>query len=72
MYQEGAYLEIDRHLFQHDAQHMVDNYSTAQKEQWVQSVRMARLGKTHTQELTMKISRTFFESWLSRGGVQAE
>ena len=72
MYQECAYLEIDRHLFQHDAQHMVDNYSTAQKEQWVQSVCMARLRKTQTQELTMKSSRTLFENWLSRGGVQAE
>jgi hypothetical protein len=73
LFQDGSeFLPKDRRLFRSTAPHMIKEHSEEQKEQWLQSVDMARLRKMQTQVLAMTNSRLFMQNCLRPGVEPAE
>lgn len=63
-YREPAYLKKDRRLFNHTVEHLLNHYSDEQKEQWLESVAVARMRKTGVRSKSMTSSRLLMQHWL--------
>jgi hypothetical protein len=61
---EADYLLVDRRLFLSTAEHMLQHYSEEQKQQWLESVAMARMRSTQTHDTSMTSSRLCMKNWL--------
>ena len=61
---EAEYLLADHRLFLSTAEHMLQHYSEEQKQQWLESVAMARMRSTQTHDTSMTSSRLFMQNWL--------
>jgi hypothetical protein len=62
------FLNLDRCLFGSSADHMQVHHSIAQKEQWLESVAMARLRMSQSRTMAMSNARLLMRNWL----IQAE
>jgi hypothetical protein len=65
-YCKSGYLQKDQRLFNSTAEHIQENYSNEQKEQWLESVAVARMRKTGTLSTTMLSARLFMQHWLTQ------
>ena len=65
-YRDAEFLQVDRRLFRSTAKHMIEEHSTERKEQWIQSVEMARLRQLQTQLLATAASSLLMRNWLLR------
>jgi hypothetical protein len=61
----AAFLVIDHRLFRSTAKHMIDEFSQEKKEQWIESVDMARLRCSQSKSQALSSSRLFMHNWLS-------
>ena len=71
-YREPAYLKKDQRLFNHTAEHLLSNYSDEQKEQWLESVAVARMRKMGTRSKAMTSLRLLMQHWLVPTAAQEE
>ena len=55
---------MDRRLFTHTAEHLLTHYSVEQKEQWLESVAVARMRKSGARNKAMTSSRLLMQQWL--------
>jgi hypothetical protein len=70
-FQKTRYLPCDRRLFDVTSERLLQ-YSTTQKEQWLESIYMARMRKTQSSDQSMLNSRLFMQHWLTAAGTQGE
>jgi hypothetical protein len=69
-YHESHFLVNDRRLFKTTAEHIQENYSDEQKEQWLESVAIAKMRKAGARSSAMANSRLLMQHWLTQAAVE--
>jgi hypothetical protein len=69
-YHESHFLVNDRRLFKTTAEHIQEHYSDEQKEQWLESVAIAKMRKAGARSTAMANSRLLMQHWLTQGATE--
>jgi hypothetical protein len=68
-YHESHFLLNDRRLFTTTAEHIQEHYSDEQKEQWLESVAIAKMRKAGARSTALANSRLLMQHWLTQGAT---